>query len=101
MSAIAGSDDHFLSAIMTPSAARGRPERGLCRDRLHLPAHRAQLGEPSQVLGQGYARLLLDEVSVTHEEIRISGSKAVLARAATHDADIPAPAVLSFVSVLA
>jgi len=46
---------------------------------------------------QAYARLLLDDVSVTHEEIRISGSKAVLARAATHDADIPAPAVLSFV----
>jgi transposase len=29
----------------------GRPARGLCRDWLHLPGHRAQFGEPSQVLG--------------------------------------------------
>ncbi len=46
---------------------------------------------------QAYARLLLDDVRVTHEDICISGSKAVLARAAAQDADIPAPAVLFFV----
>ena len=45
---------------------------------------------------QAYARLLLDDVRVTHEDICISGSKAVLARAAAQDADVPAPAVLFF-----
>jgi len=39
----------------------------------------------------------MDKVSVSEEEIRISGWKAVLARAASEDADMPAPAVLSFV----
>ena len=48
-------------------------------------------------LRQAYARLLMDEVYVSEEEIRISGSKAVLARAASDGADMPAPAVLSFV----
>ena len=52
-------------------------------------------GDPD--LRQAYARLLMDEVRVTREEIRISGSKAVLARAASEGPDIPAPAVLSFV----
>ncbi len=46
---------------------------------------------------QAYARLILDEVSVTDEEICISGSTAVLARAASEGVDIPTPAVLSFV----
>ena len=48
-------------------------------------------------LRQAYARLLMDEVRVTRDEIRISGSKSVLARAASDGPDIPAPAVLSFV----
>ncbi len=46
---------------------------------------------------QAYARLLLDEVSVTDAEIRISGSKEVLARCTSGEADIATPAVLSFV----
>jgi len=52
-------------------------------------------GDPD--LRQAYARLLMDEVRVTKDEIRISGSKSVLARAASEGPDIPAPAVLSFV----
>jgi len=60
----------------------------LLNDKLHN-------GPPD--LRQAYARLLVDEVRVTRDEIRIIGSKAVLARAASHGANIPAPAVLSFV----
>ena len=48
-------------------------------------------------LKQAYARLVLREVSVRDKEIRISGSKAVLARAASRGLDKTAPAVLSFV----
>lgn len=48
-------------------------------------------------LRQAYARLLMDEVSVGDQEIRISGSKAVLARCASEGLDQSAPAVLSFV----
>jgi len=39
----------------------------------------------------------MDEVFVSEEEIRISGSKPVLARVASDGADMLAPAVLSFV----
>ena len=46
-------------------------------------------------LRQAYARLVMDDVSVTDEEIRISGSKSVLARCAAADAMPAAPAVLS------
>ena len=60
----------------------------LLRDRLHS-------GPPE--LRQAYARLLMEEVRVTDEEIRISGSKAVLARAASDGVDEAAPKVLSFV----
>jgi hypothetical protein len=38
----------------------------------------------------------MDEVTVTDEEIRIGGSKAVLARCASEDKIPSAPAVLSF-----
>ena len=48
-------------------------------------------------LRQAYARLVMDDVSVTDEEISISGSKSVLARCAAADAMPAAPAVLSFV----
>jgi hypothetical protein len=48
-------------------------------------------------LKQAYARLVLREVSVRDKEIRISGSKAILARAASRGLDKTAPAVLSFV----
>lgn len=40
---------------------------------------------------------MLDEVRVTPEEIRISGSKAVLARSAAKGVDDTMPPVLSFV----
>ncbi len=46
---------------------------------------------------QAYARLLLDEVLVTDEETRISGSKSVLARCAAQGVAEPVPKVLSFV----
>lgn len=46
---------------------------------------------------QAYARLLLSEVSVTKTEIRISGSKSILARCATAGPGEAVPEVLSFV----
>jgi site-specific DNA recombinase len=48
-------------------------------------------------LRQAYARLVMNEVSVSDEEIRISGSKSVLARCAAANEMPAAPAVLSFV----
>jgi site-specific DNA recombinase len=48
-------------------------------------------------LRQAYARLVMDEVSVSDEEIRISGSKSILARCAAASEMPAAPAVLSFV----
>jgi site-specific DNA recombinase len=48
-------------------------------------------------LKQAYARLAIREVTVRDKEIRISGSKAVLARAVSQGLDQTAPAVLSFV----
>ena len=60
----------------------------LLRDKLHH-------GPPE--IRQAYARLLMDEVKVNDTEIRISGSKTVLAKCATQAMDVPTPAVLSFV----
>jgi site-specific DNA recombinase len=62
----------------------------LLRDRLY--------NGPAE-LRQAYARLLMDEVRVSDEEIRISGSKAVLARCASSSDGLgeAAPTVLSFV----
>ena len=61
---------------------------GLLRDKLY---------EGAPEFRQAYARLLMDEVRVTDEEIRISGSKSVLARCAADGVGEPAPRVLSFV----
>jgi len=60
----------------------------LLREKLHK-------GPPD--LRQAYARLLLNEVRVDDREIRISGSKAVLARSAAGGVARTTPAVLSFV----
>ncbi len=60
----------------------------LLRDKLHYG--------PSE-LRQAYARLVMEEVAVTGEEIRISGSKSILARCATDGPEASTPAVLSFV----
>ena len=60
----------------------------LLRDKLHH-------GEPE--FRQAYARLIMEEVTVSDEEICISGSKAVLARCAAAGDTPAAPAVLSFV----
>ncbi|WP_049779347.1 recombinase family protein [Rhodomicrobium vannielii] len=46
---------------------------------------------------QAYARLLMREVLVKDKEIRITGSKAILARAASGEPGQTPPAVLSFV----
>jgi hypothetical protein len=43
---------------------------------------------------QAYARLLMDQVRVTDEEIRISGSKSVLARCTAQGVAEPVPKVL-------
>ena len=58
---------------------------------------RDKLFEGPPELRQAYARLLLSEVAVTREEIRITGSKSVLARCASTDLGDAAPMVLSFV----
>ena len=60
----------------------------LLRDQLHN-------GPPE--LRQAYARLTMREVSVKDKEIRILGSKVVLARAAAQGLDKTSPEVLSFV----
>ena len=60
----------------------------LLRDKLHD-------GPPQ--LRQAYARLLMEEVSVSDQEIRISGSKALLAKSVSSGLDSSTPAVLSFV----
>jgi hypothetical protein len=60
----------------------------LLRDKLHH-------GEPE--LRQAYARLVMDQVTVSDEEIRISGSKALLARCVAAGDAPAATAVLSFV----
>jgi site-specific DNA recombinase len=48
-------------------------------------------------LRQAYARLVMEEVAVSDQEIRISGSKSMLARCANSDPGASTPAVLSFV----
>jgi len=58
---------------------------------------RGHLHDGSPELRQAYARLMLNEVSVTPQEIRISGSKAVLARSAAEGVENSTPSVLSFV----
>jgi hypothetical protein len=60
----------------------------LLRDKLHN-------GPPE--LKQAYARLVVQQVTVQGKEIRIRGSKAVLARAASNGVGNNPPAVLSFV----
>ena len=58
---------------------------------------RDKLFEGPPELRQAYARLLLSEVAVTSSEIKITGSKSVLARCASTELDEAAPVVLSFV----
>ena len=82
-----------LQNRMASSAPAITPEKvarvgGLLRNKLYE-------GPPE--FQQAYAGLLMDEVRVTDEEIRISGPKSVLARCAANGADEPAPKVLSFV----
>ena len=60
----------------------------LLRDRLH---HR------SMEMRQAYARLLMDEVAVTQDEIQIGGFREILSPVASDGANTPPPAVLSFV----
>ncbi len=58
---------------------------------------RNKLHDGPPELRQAYARLVMEEVAVTGEEIRISGSKSILARCATDGPEASTPAVLSFV----
>ena len=62
---------------------------------------RKRLYEGPPELRQASARLLLDEVRVTDEEIRISGPKSVLASCAAEGTVEPLPKVLSLCSRLA
>ena len=82
-----------LQNRMASSAPAITPEKvarvgGLLRDKLY---------ETPPEFRQAYARLLMDEVQVTDEEIRISGPKSVLARCAAEGVAQPVPKVLSFV----
>lgn len=56
----------------------------------------ALLGGPPE-LRQAYVRLLVREVSLTHDEIRISGSRQILSKCAAGELERSTPAVLSFV----
>jgi site-specific DNA recombinase len=58
---------------------------------------RSKLYEGPPEFRQAYARLLMDEVRVTEEEIRISGPKSVLAKCAAEGIAEVVPPVLSFV----
>lgn len=58
---------------------------------------REQLHHGPPELRQAYARIVLSKVRVRDREIRISGSKAILARSAAEGLAQAAPAVLSFV----
>jgi hypothetical protein len=77
-------------ASSTPTITPEKVARvgGLLRDKLYQ-------GAPE--FRQAYARLLMDEVRITEEEICISGSKSVLARCAAEGVAEPVPKVLSFV----
>ncbi|HML27310.1 MAG TPA: hypothetical protein PKE16_00440 [Hyphomicrobium sp.] len=59
---------------------------------------RDKLRNGSSDFKQAYVRLIVQEVSVGDKEIRISGSKAVLARAASDGLDKTAPGVFSHCS---
>jgi hypothetical protein len=72
------------------------PEQGLIVNKAALLLHDKLHHGPSE-LRQAYARLVMEEVAVTGEEIRISGSKSILARCATDGPEASTPAVLSFV----
>lgn len=85
---IADAQKHLSAAEPTITQAKIERVSALLRDKLHDGPAEAR---------QAYARLMLQEVSVTKAEIRISGSKGALARAVSCDLDVPAPAVLSFV----
>lgn len=56
-----------------------------------------KLNSGSSEFRPAYAHLVLREVSVSDTEIRIGGSKALLARTATEGLQTTPPAVLSFV----
>ena len=79
--------------------ASGEPQDHAGQDRQgrRPPAnHKLRHGPPE--LRQAYARLVMDEVSVSDEEIRISGLKSVLAHCAAANEMPAAPLrVLSFV----
>ena len=61
------------------------------------PLLRDQLHNVPPELRQAYARPAMREVIVKDKEIRITGSKAVLARATAQGLDKTSPGVLSFV----
>ncbi|RCS24737.1 hypothetical protein DUT91_04510 [Phyllobacterium salinisoli] len=58
---------------------------------------RDRLVKGSAELRQAYVRILMQGVSVTKKEIKISGSKATHAKAASQGLGATSPAVLSFV----
>lgn len=86
--AIAELQDRMASSTPTITPDKVARIGVLLRDKLY---------EGPAEFRQAYARLLLDEVRITEEEIRISGSKSVLANCASHGTVEPVPKVLSFV----
>jgi site-specific DNA recombinase len=84
-------------AYLQHRIASGQPEITAGKLERFAATMRENLLNGDPALRQIYARLLTQEVVVTDHEIRITGSKAILARAASKELDSTAPAVLSFV----
>ena len=84
-------------ADMTSRAADGTPT--INREKIEkfasLLRHKLNNGPPE--LKQAYARLVMTEVTVRDKEIRIKGSRRMLAKAASQGIAGKSPAVLSFV----
>jgi hypothetical protein len=87
-----------IGLTITQSGVR-RGEPTITREKIAAFADllRDKLRNGSPDLRQAYVRLVMGEVAVKDKEISISGSKAILARAATDGLDKAAPGVLSFV----
>ncbi len=85
------------AADLQRQVAEGEPQ--ITPDKVERLARllRDKLDHGPPELRQAYTRLVMHEVIVTEEEIRISGSKATLPRCAAKDEIPVAPAVLSFV----
>ena len=86
-------DVHGLQQAMSAGSSEINPDKVA----LLAKTVRKALQEGSPEVRQAYARLVLTKVTVSDEEIVITGSKAVLAKSASEGLGNTPPAVLSFV----